>query len=180
MQKNILIILADGFEEAEAVITIDVLRRLGLNVCIASLNKNLETVSSRNIKIIADKCLEECKNEKFDAVILPGGMPGSKNLKENKDVIEIIQKAEREGAFLCSICAAAIVLSEAGVLQNIKFTAYPGFEDQLVSPPVTDMVIRDKNVITAKGPGAAFDFAREIAHALGLNTKNLAKGMLLE
>ena len=178
--NDILIILADGFEESEAVITIDVLRRLNLNVCIASLNDNLETTSSHNIKIIADKKLSECKNNKYKAVILPGGMPGAANLKNSKDVIEIVQKANSEGAFVCAICAAPIVLSHAGILDNVKFTAYPGFDEYyLKTKPVPDMVVRDKNIITGKGPGAAFAFAREIAHALGKNTSQVAEGMFL-
>jgi len=176
---NLLIILADGFEEAEAIITIDVLRRMNFDVCIASLNDNLQATSSRNIKITADKKLSDCKNNKFKAVILPGGMPGAMNLKNNKDVIEIIQKAHSEGAFICAICAAPIVLSHAGILDNVKFTAYPGFEEFFKTPPVSNMVVKDKNIITGKGPGAAFEFAREISHALGKNTSQLAEGMFL-
>jgi len=177
--NDVLIILADGFEEAEAVITIDVLRRLNLDVCVASLNENLATNSSRNIKIIADKKLSECKNNKYKAVVLPGGMPGASNLKNSKDVIEIVQKANAEGAFVCAICAAPIVLSHASILDNVKFTAYPGFDEYFKTKPLTDMVVRDKNIITGKGPGAAFDFAREIAHAFGKNTSQLAEGMFL-
>jgi len=177
--NDLLIILADGFEEAEAVITIDILRRMNFNVCIASLNDNLETISSHNIKIIADKRLSDCKNNKFKAVILPGGMPGAVNLKNSKDVIEIVQKAHLEGAFICAICAAPIVLSQAGILDNVKFTAYPGFEEYFNTPPLSNMVIRDKNIITGKGPGAAFDFATEIANALGKNTSQIAEGMFL-
>lgn len=177
--NDILIILADGFEEAEAVITIDVLRRLNLDVCVASINDNLVTTSSRNIKIIADKKVTECKNNKYKAVILPGGMPGASNLKNSKDVIEIVQKANSEGAFVCAICAAPIVLSHAGILDNVKFTAYPGLEEYYKTKPLADMVVRDKNIITGKGPGAAFDFAIEIAHSLGKDTTELAKGMFL-
>ncbi len=178
--NDILIILADGFEEAEAVITIDVLRRMNFDVCIASLNENLVTVSSHNIKIIADKKLSDCKNDKFKAVVLPGGMPGSSNLAENKDVIELVQRINSEGALVCAICAAPIALSHAGILENIKFTAYPGLNEYFKTPPLPDMVVRDKNIITGKGPGAAFAFAREISHALGKDTSQVAKGMLLE
>ncbi|HSA07591.1 MAG TPA: DJ-1/PfpI family protein [Candidatus Gastranaerophilales bacterium] len=177
---DILIILADGFEEAEAVITIDVLRRMNFKVCIASLNQNLETTSSHKIKIIADKKLTDCKNDKFKAVVLPGGMPGASNLKNSKDVIDVIKKTYAEGGFVCAICAAPIVLSHAGILDNIKFTAYPGFDEFFKTPPLLDMVVKDKNVITGKGPGAAFDFARAIAHALGKDSSQVAKGMLLE
>lgn len=177
---DILIILADGFEEAEAVITIDVLRRLNLNVCIASLNENLETISSRKIKIIADKKLSDCKNDKFRAVILPGGMPGALNLRNNNDVIEVIQKANAEKALICAICAAPVVLSKANILDNIKFTAYPNFEEYFKSLPADDMVVKDKNIITGKGVGASFDFAIKIAEALEIDTSQLAKAMLLE
>jgi len=178
--NDVLIILAEGFEEAEAVIVIDVLRRLNLAVCVASLNNTLEVISSRNIKIIADKKLSECKDEEFKAVVLPGGMPGSANLRESQDVIDIVKKINRQNGFVCAICAAPIVLSHAGILDNIKFTAYPGFDDYFTTPPVADMVVKDKNIITGKGPGAAFAFAREIAHALGKDSSQIAKGMFIE
>ncbi len=177
--SDILIILADGFEEAEAVITIDVLRRLDLDVCIASLNENLHTLSSRNIKFIADKKLSDCKNESYRAVVLPGGMPGAANLKNSPDVIETVKKANSEGALVCAICSAPIVLAEAGILDGAKFTAYPGFEDYFGAKPLADMVVKYNNIITGKGPGAAFDFAQEIARSLGKDTAQVARGMLL-
>jgi len=177
--NDVLIILADGFEEAEAVITIDVLRRLELDVCVASLNEDLHVLSSRNIKVVAEKKLSECKDLNYRAVVLPGGMPGSTNLKNSADVIQTVQKAHSNGALVCAICAAPIVLAAAGVLDNAKFTAYPGFEDCFKTPPLADMVVKDGNIITGKGIGAAFDFALEIARALGKETARLAQGMLL-
>ena len=177
--SNILVILADGFEEAEAIVTIDVLRRLKFNVCVTSLNEGLEVLSIHEIKIIADKKLSDCKNEKFDAIVLPGGMPGASNLKNSDDVIQIVQKAHTENAFVCAICAAPIVLSKAGILDDTKFTAYPGFERYFKTLPSSSMVVKDKNIITAKGPGAAFGFALEIANALGENTSQLEDAMFL-
>lgn len=176
---DILIILADGFEEAEAVITIDVLRRLDFDVCIASLNNDLHIVSSRSIKFIADKKIEDCKNENYKAVVLPGGMPGAENLKNSADVMQILQKTNSNGDLVCAICAAPIALNAAGLLEGIKFTAYPGFENQFKTTPSTDMVVKDKNIITGKGPGAAFDFAFRIAESLGKDPSQVAKGMLL-
>ncbi len=177
---DVLIILANGFEEAEAVITVDVLRRLGIDVCIASVNDSPETESSGKIRFIADKKLPDCKNDKFKAVILPGGMPGTANLKNNGNVMEVIQKANERGAFVCAICAAPIVLGAAGVLEDVKFTVYPGFEEYFEKKPLTDMVVQDKNIITGKGPGAAFGFALRIGKALGKDTSAVARGMLLE
>jgi len=178
--NDVLIILADGFEEIEAVVTIDVLRRFDLDVCIASLTSKLEVASAHNVKIVADCTLEDCKDKDFKAIILPGGMPGSMNLRNNTDVIELLQKANNNNVIICSICAAAIALSQAGVLEGVKFTAYPGFEQYFETLPLTDMVVQDKNIITGKGPGAAFDFAMQIAKALGKETSQVVKGMLLE
>jgi len=176
--NEVLIILADGFEEAEAVITIDVLRRLNIDVCIASLNSNLQTISSRGIKIIAEKYIGECKNTDYKAVILPGGMPGAANLRESADVIEIIKQTFAKGNLVCAICAAPIALAKAGVLDGKKFTAYPGFDDLLPHSPETAMVVVDGNVITGKGPAAAFEFAKKIGETLGKNTSQVFAGML--
>ena len=178
--NDVLIILADGFEETEAVITIDVLRRMGFDVCVASLNDDLQVTASHKVKITADCSLNDCKNKDFKAIVLPGGMPGALNLKNSNDVIELVKKTNAKGAFVCAICAAPIVLSQAGILENIKFTVYPGFEKDFKTSPLSDMVVQDKNIITGKGPGAAFDFARQIVQALGKDASQVAKGMLLE
>lgn len=177
--NDVLIILADGFEDVEAITTIDVLRRLDIDVSIASLSSELEVTSSSNVKFVAECTLEDCKDKDFNAVVLPGGMPGSMNLRNSPTVMDVLQKANSQNAFVCSICAAAIALSNAGVLEGVKFTAYPGFEQYLSSQPLPDMVVQDKNVITGKGPGAVFDFALTIAEALGKETSPVAKGMLL-
>ncbi len=177
--SDILIILAEGFEEAEAVITIDVLRRLEFDVCLASLSDNREVVSSHNIKFIADETLNDCKDRDYRAIVLPGGMPGSANLRDNRTVIDTVKKANANGALVCAICAAPIVLSHAGILDNSKFTAYPGFEKYFNTPPLKDMVVQDGNIITGKGPGAAFEFAMKIAQALGKDPSAVAKGMLV-
>lgn len=177
--KDVLIILADGFEETEAIATIDVLRRMNFDVTIASLNDNLQATSAHQVKVTADKTLTDAKLDKYKAIVLPGGMPGAANLKNSKDVIELIQKTYETGDLVCAICAAPIALSAAGVLSGARFTAYPGFEDQLLEQPLSDMVVKHKNIITGKGPGAAFDFARKISEALGKDTSQLAKGMLL-
>lgn len=177
--RDVLIILADGFEEAEAVITVDVLRRLDFDVTIASLNEDLLVESSRKIGFIADEKLSKCKNADYKAVVLPGGMPGSENLKNSPDVMEIIKKTNIQGGLICAICAAPIALSAAGVLDNVKFTAYPGFEGQFKTAPLRDMVVKDKNIITGKGPGAAFEFAFKIAESLGKDPSQTAKDMLV-
>ena len=178
--NDVLVILASGFEEAEAVITIDVLRRLGIRVCIASLGENLQVSSCRNVKIVADRKLSECKDEKFSAIVLPGGMPGAMNLKDSPVVIELIKKAAAEGACVCAICAAPMVLAQAGLLNNVEFTAYPGMDEYYGATPLDDMVVQDGNIITGKGPGAAFAFARKIAEALGKDSTQVAQGMFIE
>lgn len=165
---KVLTILAEGFEETEAIIPVDVLRRLNVEVVTAGLTGEKIT-GAHNVAWEADTVLENTDITEFDAVILPGGMPGSANLRESDKVMEVLKKASEGGKLLCAICAAPIALGRAGLIKGKKVTAYPGFEKQLEGAEYTgNLVEKDGNVITGKGPGAAFKFAYTIAGALGL------------
>lgn len=156
-----LILLAEGFEEIEAVTVIDVLRRANVDVQIVGLHQ--ETIKgAHGIKIEADLKLQDLKEE-VDAIILPGGQPGSDNLAKSNQVKELIQKYAEQNKIISAICAApAVVLSPTGILDGKKATCYPGFEERFNSTIQHDphqTVIQDQNIITSRGPGTALDFA---------------------
>jgi 4-methyl-5(b-hydroxyethyl)-thiazole monophosphate biosynthesis len=163
-----LVILAPGFEEIEAVTVIDVLRRCGIKVTIAGLSPNL-VEGAHSIKIIPDKSIEQVHMRDFDAVVLPGGSPGFKNLRQDERVLHIIRRTSDSGKLVTAICAAPAVLSDAGVLKNRKCTIYPGMESEVEkegSEVLEDFVVVDDNVITSRGPATALPFALKIAEKL--------------
>ncbi len=174
-----LVPLAEGFEEIEAVSIIDVLRRADIEVVIAYLEKK-SVKGSHNICITADMPLSKCTADEFDAIILPGGMPGSENLKQSKAVGDFIRSLHVRGRLVGAICAAPMVLGHAGILKGKNATCYPGFEKELVGAIISDKpVIADKNIVTGKGAGCAIPFALEIIGILkGEEIKNTIKNNL--
>ena len=180
--KNVLLILADGFEEIEALGTADVLRRLGMNLILASLEEKCVT-GAHGMKIIADTSLPEVVNDSFDAVILPGGMPGAANLDADDNVDKILQKAANGNWIIGAICAAPFVLAKRNLLNGKVFTMYPGFETELNGLAYTANPAEiSGNIVTGKGPGAVYAFVGKLAEALGLEAecRELFKGMFVE
>ena len=176
---RVLIPLAEGFEETEAITVIDILRRAGIDAITAALNKNPVT-GSHKISVIADKLLDE--NEEFTAIVLPGGMPGSSNLRDDNRIINIIKKIDASGGLTAALCAAPIVLSKAGLLRGKQYTCYPGFEDEIAGGIFTDKnVAADGNIITGKGAGHAVQFALAIvSHLKGEGaSKKVSEGLTL-
>jgi len=163
-----LVILAAGFEEIETVTIIDVLRRAAVDVTVAGLTANVvEGVHA--IKIVPDKPIDDLKADSFDAVILPGGNPGYKNLRNDQRVIDIVKEASKSNKIVAAICAAPAVLSDAGVLEGKYCTIYPGMEDELENgggKPKKDIVVVDGNIITSRGPATALPFALKLAEKL--------------
>jgi len=179
--KKALIILADGFEEIEAVSTIDVLRRAGVEVIIAGLKRTI-LKGSHGISIKADIDLKDYKKIP-DAVILPGGMPGATNLASSKRVISLVKGCFRKGRIVAAICASpAFVLFATGILKDRKVTCYPGCQrrfNQDISY-IKKTVVIDGNLITSQGPGTALDFAFTIAEKLtGKKQTSLVKKKML-
>lgn len=161
--KKVLIPLADGFEEIEAVTNIDILRRAGLDVTIVSLGK-FEVHGDHDIDVRADKVIDEVNPEQFAAVVLPGGMPGADNLRRDSRVVDAIRTIYANGGLAAAICAAPIVLEEAGILEGKKATSYPGFGEQMPSCDYQEEdVVVDGRVITGRGPGVAYAFAYTVA-----------------
>jgi 4-methyl-5(b-hydroxyethyl)-thiazole monophosphate biosynthesis len=183
MAKKVLVVLAEGFEEIEAVTVVDVLRRAGHDVKLAGISCGPAN-GAHGIKIETDISIEKY-NEIPDLLILPGGMPGAQNLAESPKVMELIQKTSTAKKLIGAICAApAVTLVPAGVLNLKKATCFPGFERRF--PPsvtfVKDRVVVDGNVVTSRGPGSALEFAIELVRQLGDNQKaeTLREGMLVK
>lgn len=182
MEKNIVMVLAEGYEETEVVVPYDVLTRLGFTVILAHV-KEPDARSAHGLVIKTHQAIDKISPESVRMLILPGGMPGSENLKNSTPVIKLVGDVYDKGGCVAAICAAPIVLAEAGVLTGKKVTCYPGFEKQLTGATYTNVpAITDGNVITGKGPGAAFDFAIELAKKLGkgAEVKELMKRMMVK
>lgn len=163
---RVLVPLAEGFEEIEAVTVIDVLRRAGVEVISAFLEKN-PVSGSHAISVTADKNIDDITSSDFDCIALPGGMPGSTNLRDDRRVIDLVRGLSAKDKFIAALCAAPLVLGHAGVLKGKRATCYPGIEDQMTgATPVPDPVVRDGKVITGRGPGCAIPFALELVSAL--------------
>ena len=169
MGKKIMLLLAPGFEEIEALGTCDVLRRLKFDVTLTALSGD-EVAGAHGMRVAADAELAELDQNSFDAVVFPGGMPGAVNLLAVKDIARDFATA---GKVVAAICAAPIVLSAAGVLKERAFTMYPGFGKYLNAgeTPTGRLVEVDGNVVTGKGPGATFFFAAAVARALGVSAE---------
>ncbi len=159
---KIVVPLAEGFEEIEAVSIIDVLRRANLDVTTAYIDKN-PVKGSHNIEITADTAMDKLEPVDFNCIVLPGGMPGSEHLKNSDTVNTFVKHIYSKGGYVAAICAAPIVLGHAGILYDKKATSFPGNEDQLEGATIVDEpVVVDGTVITGKGPGCAIPFALEL------------------
>jgi len=157
--KRVLVPLAEGFEELEAVTIIDVLRRAGIDVVVASLGSSPVT-GAHGIRISADTPLAALAEQDFDMIALPGGMPGADHLKKDPRIAEIVRRLHDKGRPVAAICAAPMVLDAAGVLNGRRATSFPGFlKDAKTATVVGDAVVVDRGVITSRGPGTALDFA---------------------
>ncbi len=181
--KNLYIHLAEGFEETEAVTIIDVLRRAGLNVISVSVTGNRMVKGSHNIEIKADILFEEVDFALGEMIILPGGMPGSKNLNEHEGLRSQIIDYQKRGKYLAAICAAPIVFGNLGILKGKRAVCYPGYEAHLVGAEVrSSPYIVDNNIITGRGVGAALQFSLEIVRILKGEESaiQLRKAMLVE
>lgn len=167
MSKRALVAIADGTEELEAVTVIDTLRRAEIEVTVASVS-TLQITASRQVKIIADKLISDCKNDSFDTIILPGGMPGAQHLRDSKDLLEILKKHDSKGALIAAICASpAVVLAYHGFLINRKATSYPSFHKDLPKQEaVHERTVLDGHFLTSQGPGTALEFSLFIVEIL--------------
>ena len=167
MTKKVLVPIAAGTEEIEAVCIIDVLRRAGAEVVVASVGAK-EVTCSRGVKLVADKLLGDCKSDAFDMIALPGGIPGAENLRDSADLTELLKRQAGAGGFFGAICASpAVVLQPHGLLENRQATSHPGFADKLTpNASIESRVVVDGNCITSRGPGTAIEFALKLVEML--------------
>ena len=164
--SKVLVLLSPGFEEIEAITIIDILRRAEINVTVARLEKNIVT-GSHNISVKCDIFYKDVNIDDFDFLVLPGGQPGTNNLKSNPTVIEWLQKFKHENKKIAAICAAPTVLEKAKIIDNIKVTSYPSEKDKFDSNYYSeDVIVVDKNIITSRGVGTAIDFSLELVNII--------------
>jgi 4-methyl-5(b-hydroxyethyl)-thiazole monophosphate biosynthesis len=174
MSKQVVVLLAGGFEEVEAVTPIDYLRRAGLTLVTAAAGKNRVVTGSHGIPVTADYTLEELANQgragagSWDAVLLPGGMPGAANLAASKETAALLMDMAAEGKLLAAICASpAVVFGPLGLLAGRRFTCYPGMETGVNGARwIEDPVVVDGNIITSRAAGTAALWAVEIINRL--------------
>ena len=184
MAKSVLIPLAEGFEEIEAVVLIDVLRRGGLEVTTAALDGAGTVGGAHGITVLADEGLSDVDPASFDALVLPGGMPGTLHLMESERVLAAVRAVHAAGKPTAAICAAPMVLARAGVVEGLPVTSHPSVRDRLGNAEVRaePRVIRSGNVYTSQGPGTAIEFALELVRELvgAERADELAAAMLVD
>lgn len=165
--KNVYLFLADGTEECEALITVDLLRRAGLDVTTVSIMDDIKVRTSSDIVVEADVMIDGVNLDEADMLVLPGGMPGTKYLGESEQLCNKVVEFNEADKKLAAICAAPSVLGKLGVLKGKKAICYPGFEDALEGATISDVdPVTDGNVTTASGLGHAIPFALEIIKVL--------------
>ncbi|MCI6691433.1 MULTISPECIES: DJ-1 family glyoxalase III [unclassified Clostridium] len=178
---KVAVLLANGFETLEALTVVDILRRGEVECNTFSLEGN-EVTTSHNIKLKADKSIMDEEINSYDFLVLPGGMPGSINLRDDERVIELVKKFNEKNKWVCAICAGPIVLGKAGITEGKNVTCYPGFEEELGNCNYkNDMVVVDGNIITGRGPAAAIPFAFEILSKISEEkAEKIKKAMLFK
>ena len=183
MNKKAVVLLAEGFEEIEALSVVDILRRAGVECKMCSISGEMRVKGGHGIEVVADMVIGGLTPHGIDAVILPGGLLGAKNLKESLETSRLISECdESKSIIIAAICAAPIVIEALGVLAGRKATSYPGSLEQPMSCDYVDdkLCVVDGHVITSRGPATVPFFAFEILAGLGLQDKAdaLKEGMM--
>mgnify|MGYP000934150728 CR=1 FL=1 len=178
--KSAFVFLATGFEETEAIGTVDVLRRAGIQAATVSITGSKLVTGSHQVTIEADYLLEEAPLANAAALILPGGLPGATNLNACVPLKEALLQQYRDGGIVAAICAGPITFGKLGIVNGKNVTCYPGFEDELKGCNYKEeLVVTDGNIITGRGPAAAVPFAFEILkHTKPEKVEEIKKGML--
>ena len=181
--KKVLVPIANGTEEIEAVCVIDVLRRAGVDVTVASVEDTLQVTASRRVKLVADRRIAECVDETYDLIALPGGMPGAVHLRDSKELEALLRRQQQEGRLYAAICAApVVVLQHHGLLDRRQATCHPDFADQLKNAEqVEARVVVDGACVTSRGPGTALEFALALVALLydAQTAQDVAQRMLV-
>lgn len=181
MAKTVLVPIADGTEEIEAVCIIDTLRRAGTDVTVASVGAE-QVTASRDVKLVADTTIAKCASQTFDCIALPGGMPGATHLANSPELTAMLKAQKQAGRMYAAICAApAVVLKPIGLLDGLKATCYPSMLDELDPKFAShDRVAVDGPCITGQGPAVAIEFALKLVEQLfgPAKAKEVGQGML--
>lgn len=180
---RVLIPLAKGFEDIEAVTVVDVLRRGGVEVVTASMHETLDVKSAHGVTMRADVLFADVKDADYDAIVLPGGGEGTENLKASVSLIRRLQRQHEEHRLICAICAAPTVLVTAGVLDpGVHVTCYPSCQMELDREWSPASVVADGLVITGQAPGSALLFALVVLQTLKGEpvAKKVARGMVTD
>ena len=165
--KNVYVFLANGFEEIEALATVDVLRRAGVKATTVSLNMDTKVTGAHGIPVEADAMFADCDYTIADMLVLPGGMPGAANINKHNGLCALLKVQSLTDRWIAAICAAPMVLGRLGLLEGKKATCYPGFEGELTGAEYTAAPVEvDDLIITGKGPAAVLPFAYAIAEVL--------------
>ena len=178
--KSVIVLLAEGCEEIEAVTVIDLLRRANIKVVAASLEPGV-IKASRGVVLVPDMTLDEALNQVFDMVVLPGGMPGSRHLMHDERVLNLVKHYAAQGRWVAAICAAPMVLHAAGLLKGRRVTSFPGVLESLPGTHtiITEAVVVDAPIVTSRGPGTAMDFALTLIEILcGRDTRETVEAAL--
>lgn len=165
---SVLLPLAEGFEELEAVTIIDVLRRAGIKVVVAGLQEG-PVRGSRETTVVPDAALDAVMDQDFDMITLPGGMPGVKHLREDERIKTLLERFRGRGRYTTAICAAPSILAAYGYLQGKQATSNPKFKDQVALDGIRyreDAVVEDGQVVTSRGPGTSIPFALALVEKL--------------
>ena len=183
MNKSLLLLCCEGFEEIEALTVVDVLRRAGVRVTICSVEGKELMSGSHGIIVRSDRLFGdgEKNGTGYDAVALPGGLPNAFSLRDDPDVISCVRTFYGDGKLVCAICAAPCVLERAGLLKGKNATSYPGMvNEDSCGAYLEDKVVTDGNVVTSRGPGTALAFSYAILRAMGLGSEadKLEKNMM--
>jgi 4-methyl-5(b-hydroxyethyl)-thiazole monophosphate biosynthesis len=167
MTKQVLVPIANGSEEIEAVSIIDVLRRAGIEVTVAAVTQ-IQVTASRGVKLVADCLIHECIDKTFDLIAIPGGMPGAEHLRDSNELTTLLKSHFKEEKYIAAICAApVVVLQHHGILSHKTATCHPGFQDKMKNLAVGNPnVVVDGKIITSQGPGTAIQFALKLVEVL--------------
>ncbi|TKH46213.1 DJ-1 family glyoxalase III [Paenibacillus sp. FSL R10-2782] len=165
--SKVAVMLAEGFEEGEALTIVDILRRANIECHMISTGGE-RVRGSHDIVVQADAIISDDVKQ-YDMIVLPGGLPGATNLRDDDRVINLLQEMNRAGKFVCAMCAAPIALGKAGILEDKNFTAYVGYDQKIETTGVfkEDIVVVDGNVVTSRGPATTYAFAYALIDVLG-------------
>lgn len=175
---KVAVLLADGFEEIEALTVVDVLRRAEIDCQMIGFEQ--EVIGSHGITVKSDQVWSGSLAD-FDGIVLPGGMPGAANLRDHDGLIQELKEARIERKILAAICAAPIVFDQAGLLEGKDFTCYDGFEQEIGNGHyLKKAVVQDGRILTSRGPATALAFAYALVNQFGGDASKLREGMLYQ